>query len=863
MRTPWHFRLALWLSVLVSTAWAQTKPGQIQFNRDVRPILSDTCFKCHGFDKNKRKADLRLDVRDEAIRSRDTGEKRAPVVPGNPEQSNVWRRIIADDPDVLMPPPDSHLVLTEQQKETLRLWIAQGAVYEPHWSFVPVMPATPPQVTGQSWTRNEIDLFVLARLKAEGLEPSPEADKSSLVRRVTLDLTGLPPTLTEVDVFLNDAAPDAYERLVDRLLASPRYGERMALDWLDAARYADTHGFNNDSARSMWPWRDWVIQSFNANKPYNVFLTEQLAGDLLPNATLDQKIASAFNRNHVMNSEGGIIDEEYRVEYVVDRTTTVGTVFMGLTLQCARCHDHKFDPITQKEFYQLFGFFNSLDEKGQTSATADSDPLLRVPTEAQQRELASVEAELSSLKHEQYFRVALAEWSRYEWEPQLEQAIADDVRLYAPELTPGEIASVVRADPLAQILALAPWDRTTAQQQRLRDQYLRTADARYQAVQASIQAATKHEADLNAAMPTVMVMKEMSPPRPTFVLRRGAYDARGDSVAPDVPAILPPLPKDAPHNRLGLAMWLTDPRHPLTSRVAVNRIWYQLFGTGLVKTLEDWGVQGEPPSHPELLDWLADHFVRGGWDVKALQRLIVTSATYRQAARCTPELIERDPENRLLARGSRFRLAAEAIRDNALALSGLLVDKLGGPSVMPYQPAGLWEDVVVGADYPGTKYVQGHGDDLYRRSMYTFWKRTAPPPALNTFDAPEREFCQVRRPQTNTPLQALVLLNDPTYAEASRKLAERVMHDGGATPTERLNFVFRLATAREPEPAELRVLAKAFDKRLLYYQSHPNDAGKLLSIGESPRDVRLDAAELAAYATVASMVLNLDEVITR
>jgi hypothetical protein len=1070
MRRPLRvmiFNLAVIVVVLGASAWAAASdPTRVEFNRDIRPIVSDTCFKCHGRDKHARKAELRLDVRDEAVKRRESGDSQiTPIVPGDTAHSEAWRRIIAKDPDDLMPPPDSHLVLTDKQKETIRRWIEQGAEYQPHWSFLPVKKPAMPHVTHQGLVRNEIDAFVLARLEAEKLEPAPEADKRSLIRRVTLDLTGLPPTTSEVEAFVNDSAKDAYERVVDRLLASPRYGERMALDWLDAARYADTHGFNNDSLRFMWRWRDWVIDAFNANKPYNTFITEQLAGDLLPNASLDQKIASAFNRNHVMNSEGGIIDEEYRVEYVADRTSTAGTVFMGLTLGCARCHDHKYDPLTQKEFYQLFAFFNSLQEKGQIPATLDSDPLLKAPTKTQQQELAAMAKEIAPLEQARQARVTLAEQTRSQWEPQLratqrattrpapttqgllvhlplnekdtsltdvvdaarptaagkltgkrvpttgriggaiqldgataidlgkdvgnfgrmdkfslgawikpsspeagaivarmdeaaasrgfdllisngkleahvisawpangmrveaKQGLAagewhhvavtydgsgkgaglklyvdgapidmtvtndtltgeskavnvpllvgrrsagapfkgalDDVRVYGRELSAAEVRAVMGIDPIGEILTIDLGKRTPAQREVLRDHYLKAFDPEYQAVQAKLETATKREAKLNADVPTVMVMEEMNPPRPTFLLKRGAYNAPGDPVSPGVPAALPSLPKGAPANRLGLAMWLTDPGHPLTSRVAVNRFWYQYFGVGLVKTMEDWGVQGEPPSHPELLDWLASRFMSSGWDVKALQRLIVTSATYRQAARYTPELIERDPENRLLARGPRMRLSAEAIRDNALALSGLLVNKLGGPSVMPYQPPGLWEDVVVGADYPGTKYVQGHGEDLYRRSMYTFWKRTAPPPALNTFDAPEREFCQIRRPQTNTPLQALVLLNDPTYLEASRKLAERMMHEGGAAPDDRLAFAFRLATAHPPTPDELKVLRETFDRRLAQYKSKPDAASKLLSIGESPRDPKLDAPELAAYTTVASMLLNLDEVITK
>ena len=1062
--------------LLAASAAALADSARVEFNRDVRPILSDTCFKCHGRDANARQADLRFDVREVAIKPRenDDGKPYTPIVPGDPARSEAWRRITSNNPDDLMPPPDSHLVLTDKQKATIKRWIEQGAEYEPHWAFLPVKPPPLPQPARKNWAHNEIDAFVLSRLESEGLAPAPEADKRSLIRRVTLDLTGLPPTPAEVDAFVNDASPNAYERVVDRLLASPNYGERMALDWLDAARYADTHGFNNDSLRSMWRWRDWVIESFNANKPYDDFLTEQLAGDLIANATLDQKIASAFNRNHVINSEVGIIDEEYRVEYVADRASTAGTVFMGLTLQCARCHDHKYDPLTQKEFYQLFAFFNSIDEKGYIPATGDGEPMIKAPTKAQQAELAALASEIAPLAQARQTRLALAEQTRAQWEPRLREATSkpvpttqglavhlpldegatdsievidaarpgykgilrgkriaakgklegalrldgattidlganvgnfggsdkfsfgawinpsgaeagtiiarmddgaahrgydlliskgvleahvintwpakgarveakkplaagewhhvfvtydgsgkaaglklyangelleatitndtlgsedyatkvpllvgrrsaglpfkgaiDDVRVYSRELNAAEVRAVSGIDAIGELLAIAADKRTHAQQDTLAEHHLKTTDAEYRALLTKLDETKQREAKLIAAVPTVMVMQEMSPPRATFVLKRGAYNAPDEKVSPGVPAALPPMPTSAPPNRLGLAMWLTDPTHPLTSRVAVNRFWYQYFGVGLVKTMEDWGVQGEMPSHPELLDWLASRFMTGpalserseskGWDVKALQKLIVTSATYRQAARYTPEQIERDPENRLLSRGPRLRLSAEAIRDNALALSGLLVDKLGGPSVMPYQPPGLWEDVVVGADYPGTKYVQARGEDLYRRSMYTFWKRTAPPPTLNTFDAPEREFCQIRRPQTNTPLQALALLNDPTYLEASRKLAERMMRDAppDATIDDRLTWAFRLATAHAPAPEELKVLRETFDRRLAAFNKSPDTAKKLLAIGESPRDPKLNEPELAAYTTVASMLLNLDEVITK
>jgi hypothetical protein len=1028
---PFALLPILCLAVASASAAGAAPASKVEFNRDVRPILSDTCFKCHGFDKGARKADLRLDVRDEALAPRHGDNPMIPIVPGDPGRSAIWKRIITTDKDDLMPPPDSHLVLSDAQKDTIKRWIEQGAEYQPHWAFLPVKQPPVPTPKKAGWVRNPIDAFVLAKLESEKLSPSPEADRATLIRRVSFDLTGLPPKRAEVDAFVNDSSPDAYEKVVDRLLASTAYGERMAVDWLDESRYADSHGFNNDTYRSMWRWRDWVINAFNANKHYDTFITEQLAGDLLPNATLDQKIASGYNRNNVANSEGGIIQEEYRVEYVVDRTTTAGTMFMGLTVQCARCHDHKYDPLTQKEFYQLFAFFNQLNEPGQIPTDRDPDPVIKAPTTAQQAELASLTTEIASLDKAKQARVKLAAETQPKWEPSLqaeldklpkapvdgqiaflnlehtkfdgtnsislgtgvgdfertdkfsygawvkpEESAKDaltivarmddanasrghdliltggkpeahvinawpgnalrviakeplkpgawhhvfvtydgsskaaglklyvdgqpvavdathdtlsattkskvslnigkrstslpykgtigDVRIYDRALSPAEVQAVAADGTLAKILKTPADQRTPEQQAVLRNHYLSTADAEYQQLSKKLDAARQHEAELNAAVPTVMVMADnMSPPRKTFLLYRGAYDAPRDEVHPGTPAFLPPMPEGAPKNRLGFAQWLTMPNHPLTSRVAVNRFWYQYFGVGLVKTLQDWGVQGELPSDPELLDWLAAHFMQSGWDIKALQRLIVTSATYRQAATYSPEMLERDPENRLLARGPRMRMSAEMIRDNALAVAGLLVDKVGGPSVMPYQPAGLWEDVVVGANYPGTKYTQAHGPDLYRRSLYTYWKRTAPPPALNIFDAPEREFCTISRPQTNTPLQALVLMNDPTYTEASRKIGERMMKEGGATADERIAWAFKLVTARSGNADELKVLRETFDRRLASFQKNPDGAKKLLAAGESPRDEKLDASELAAYTTVASMILNLDETITK
>jgi hypothetical protein len=765
----------------------------VRFSRDVLPILAENCFQCHGPDEKARKAKLRLDTAEGAgavIKPRKSGE------------SELILRVNAEADDRRMPPPRTNRRLTAAQKDVLRRWVEEGAAWGKHWAYeTPTRPPLPP-VKNAAWARNAIDFFVLARLEREGLAPSPEAARETLIRRVTLDLTGLPPAPREVDAFLADDAPGAYERLVDRLLASARYGERMAMDWLDEARYADTNGYQNDFARTMWPWRDWVIGAFNRNQPFDRFLTEQVAGDLLPGATQAQRIATGFNRNNRTVTEAGSIDEEWRVENAVDRVETTATVFLGLTMGCGRCHDHKFDPVSQREFYQFFAFFNSVNEKGvYTEQRGNVPPLVRLPT------------------------------------PQ------DEARLREFD---GAIAAAERA--LRELESARPGrDLLEGELRALKD---RLAKLR------------KERADHEQRVPSVMVMEDLPKPRETFVLKRGRYEMpdRNQQVEPGVPACLSPWPAGAPRNRLGLARWLVSPDNPLTARVAVNRFWQHSFGTGLVKTAENFGLQGEPPSHPELLDWLATEFARG-WDVKAMQRLIVTSAAYRQASKASPALLQRDPDNRLLARGPRFRLPAEVVRDNALAVSGLLVEKVGGPSVKPYQPPGLWEQLAGGAGEG--PYVQDKAPGLYRRSLYVYRKRTVPHPALTTFDAPSREVCQVKRPRTNTPLQALELLNDVTYVEAARRLAELMLTEGGNTPEERIRYAFRRATARAPEPGELRVLARGLARYRQTFGSDKEAAGRYVRHGESPVDARLDAAELAAYTATAEVILNLDETITK
>ena len=762
--------LAGWLPAGSIVAWEV-----VLFNRDVRPILSDNCFECHGPDAAKRKADLRLD----------TGAPGQAIInAGKPDKSELFKRITHTDLEERMPPVDSGRVLALDDIKILRTWIEQGGKWEKHWAFIPPSrPAILP-ATNSAWPSGAIDRFVLAKMKRAGLQPSPRADKETLLRRVSFDLTGLPPIPREIDAFLADASPRAFEKVVDRLLASPRYGERMALDWLDAARYADSHGYSLDRRRVMWPWRDWVIRAFNDNMPFDRFALEQLAGDLLPDATIAQRVATGFNRNHSIQSEGGVINEEYRVETVVDRVEPTTAVFLGLTFGCARCHDHKYDPISQREFYEFYALFNNVPETahvGNADKLADK-PFVKVPSEAQRKQM---------------------EWHR------------------------AEIAELEK--------------KSEAEEQ--------------------LKTARKALAALGQALPTAMIMGELSPARKTFVLSRGQYDQPSAvEVSAGLPAALGQWPAGAPRNRLGLAKWIVGGENPLTARVIVNRFWQMHFGTGIVKSSEDFGAQGEWPTHPALLDWLATEFIRGGWNRKAMHKLIVMSSTYQQVSRVSPGLLEVDPANRLFARGPRFRLPAEMIRDHALASSGLLVGRLGGESVRPYQPPGLWDDVVY-ENVP--RFVQDHGGKLYRRSMYTYWKRSVPPPNMQAFDAPSREVCVLTRATTNTPLAALVLMNDPTFVEASRKLAGRVLRDGGATEESRLTLLHRLVCGRRPTERELDLLSGALAEFQTSFRAEPEAARRLMAVGESPHDPVLDVVELAAYASLANAVLGTDEAITR
>ncbi|MCX6590081.1 MAG: DUF1553 domain-containing protein [Acidobacteria bacterium] len=937
------------LSFLCSLAASAQK---VDYVREVRPILSDRCFACHGPDEANRKANLRLDTKE--------GMEAA--------LAKIGPRIAHEKKALRMPPPQSG-VLTEPQIATLQKWIGQGGEWKMHWSYLPPKRAEAPVVKNAAWARTDIDRFILARLEKENLKPAPRAGKATLLRRVSLDLTGLPPTPAEVTAFLNDTSANAYEKVVDRLLASPHYGERMAMPWLDLARYADTHGYHIDSHRDMSAWRDWVINSFNQNLPYDKFTVWQLAGDLLPNPSKDQLLATAFNRNHMINYEGGAIPEEYLTEYVIDRVEATANVWMGMTMGCARCHDHKYDPIRQKEFYRFFAFFNTVREKGLDGSRGNAEPVLKLPNTWQQSRLdaiskrtteleawlderdvvalregwefqqpkfpapptanekgtaaASLRFKMSSrldtvesllLDQPQlkvwidggeaigrnrrgsrlYFQSGAQVWRTKDnfvtgdWQHAalnltgtpvlyldtkpvtLEPAKAtapknppkgskEDIRFFDRALTADEIRILAIDEPAKAILAIAADKRSGEQRRALLDYFFEHgAPAGVRDVNRELRALYLERDDLDATIPSAMVMSEMAIPRESKVLARGDYRNGTEVVTPGVPSFLPPLSPSAPKNRLGLAQWLTSGDHPLTARVAVNRFWQMYFGTGLVKTVEDFGSQGEYPMHVELLDWLATEFVQSGWDVRHMQKLIVMSAAYQQSSKVTPELHEKDPENRLVARGPRFRLPAELVRDNALAVSGLLSGKIGGESVLPYHPPGVWEDIAYGDTFSAQRYVQDHGDKLYRRSMYSFWKRTAPPVSLATFDAPDREKCIARRATTNTPLQALVLLNDPTYIEAARVLAAQAM----ATP-DPLAFMFHRAVSRAPSAQESTLLRAQLAKQVTLYRNWQEGVDKLLKVGEAPVPAGRDRVMLAAWTTVASTILNLDETITK
>ncbi|MEO7297029.1 MAG: PSD1 and planctomycete cytochrome C domain-containing protein [Verrucomicrobiota bacterium] len=998
----------------------------IDFNREVRPILSDNCFACHGPDEKHRKAKLRLDIRDIATSTHDSVQA---IKPKDLKSSEVWRRITTKDADDLMPPPESNKKLTSQQIDILRRWILEGAEYKGHWAWEAPVKISPPKIKNSRWAKNPIDNFIAAKLAEKKFAPEVEASKETLIRRVTFDLTGLPPTIEEVNAFLADKKNDAYERVVDRLLQSPRYGEQQARYWLDAVRYGDTHGLHLDNERSMWPYRDWVVEAFNKNLPFDKFTVWQIAGDLLPNATREQKVASGYNRCNISTSEGGAIDDEFYVRYAIDRTETTAVNWMALTAGCAVCHDHKFDPISQKEFYSLYAIFNNNNEKAMDGNALLPPPMLKLPSAEQEKEIAQLDREIVAAK--KAVEVAVEDFDYKEPGPlELENvpepreiilfddeipagAKAPDIQLVTAEngkVFSGKKAIKRTADGLAQdvfetlttplivgtgdklfaniyidptnqpkaimlqfkttdwtyrlnwgdvsipygdkkpgkktemgalpkagewvrleietdkleikpglritgiaftqfggtvfwdkagaVTALVQKDRSTEslwawethqhaengmtlpkeisalikknsptakQKKLLKDYYVKNVFAGTLAVTEPLNAKLKtiqdKRNDLENKIPATMVFEEMAKPRGAFVLKRGEYDKRGDEVQPGTPKFLPALPQTEKTNRLMFANWLVATNHPLTSRVIVNRYWQQFFGVGLVKTSQDFGSQGEPPSHPELLDWLAIHFMESGWDIKAFHRLIVTSATYRQDSRVSEIKYQADPENRLLARGSRFRLDAEQIRDNALFLAGLLNEKMGGRAVRPYQPEGIWEAVAY-TKSDTANYTQDHGDALYRRSLYTFWKRTAAPASMTTFDAPSREKYCVRRERTDTPLQALATMNDIQFVEAARHFGERMIKFSGDAE-HRLEFGFRSATARDPSKNESRILKEALTKHLVKYQSDKEAAQKLISVGESPASKNVDASELAAYTMVASLLLNLDETLNK
>ncbi len=1033
---------------------------KVDFGRKIRPLLAEKCFACHGLDDELRETDLRLDTQDGLYAAVESGG--FAIVAGRPDQSLAYERITSKDPEMVMPPPDFEKAVTPAEAELVKQWIAQGAQWKQHWAWVtPTMPKVP-DVRNKAWPKNPIDNFVMARLDAGKLKPSPEADKVVQIRRVTYDLTGLPPTPTEIDAYLADKSPQAYERVVDRLLASPHYGEHMGRYWLDAARYGDTHGLHLDNVRQIWPYRDWVIKSFNQNMPFDQFTIEQLAGDLLPNATEEQRIATGFNRCNVTTSEGGALPEEYHVHYTVDRVATMSTVFMGISMGCVTCHESKFDPFEMKDFYQLYAFFNSLDGVVMDGNKPLPPPVLKMPNPKHRARLKVVSGELVTLDKQLRDRDAAASNSFAAWtksridqgnpsalptsglvghwpldkvegetvaadvdglpQPKLHgkvtavtgkidgacevdgnryidlgdtanfdrtdafsyaawvkvkggnagggilarmdegnghrgydmyvsgnmiiahfintwpsrslkveaknrikvdqwhhvlvtydgsakaagvkvyidgksspltvrndtltgsiksdvplligrrsktahfKGLVDDVRIYNRKLEAAEASQLSGGDVIRDILAIAAEKRSKEQQTTLRRYFLTNHDEEYKQLDAQL-AKTRREKNFLETDGEIasLIWKDLAKPKQAHILLRGAYDKPGEPVQRNTPAALPPLPPlpegEIP-TRLTLAQWLVSPTHPLTSRVTVNRFWQQYFGTGIVKTTEDFGSQGAPPTHPQLLDWLATDFMTNGWDVQRLQKLIVMSATYRQSSKVRPGVMASDPENQTLARGPRFRLDAEAIRDTALAASGLLVRKIGGPGVRPYQPPGIWKAVGY-TDSNTANFTRDKGEALYRRSIYTFWKRTAPPPSMVAFDAPSRENCTVRRSRTNTPLAALALMNDEQFVEASWHIGQRIMTEGGDSDRERADFGFRLVTGRRPASTELDIILDVYAKNLDTFTKTPEDAKKLINVGESKPSEELDATQLAAWTMIGNMILNLDETVTK
>jgi len=1018
-----RFLAFLGVVLAVGTPTRADDKGKVEFNRDIRPIFRETCFTCHGPDGAARKADLRLDQRDAAV-------KAGAIEPGDADASELVARVLSNDPEEVMPPPSHHKPLTAAQKDLLKRWVAQGAEYQPHWAFIAPAQVEPPQVDDPAWSKNPVDRFLLAKMTEKGFKHAPEADRRTLARRLALDLTGLPPKPEEVDAFVADGSPDAYEKYVDRLMASPAWGEHRGRAWLDAARYADTHGIHFDNYREMWSYRDWVINAFNANQPFDQFTVDQLAGDLIPNKTLEQHIASGFNRCNITTNEGGAIAEEYLVLYARDRTETASQVFLGLTTGCAVCHDHKFDPISQKEFYELSAFFNNSTQNAMDGNIKDTPPTVFVPALADRGRWNALTAEAAAAKKDFDARKETARpdfekwlaatnvdalsallpadglklrarlddrdtaakntgsaleladvgdfekdqafsygtWVKptkknlggailarmddkdehrgwdlwleagmvgahiiHKWpgdalkvvsdatltpnvwshvlltydgsgkaagikiyvdgklranrveadalkgsirakvpfkvgqrnnESRLENAVYHDLRIYGRALAADEVEKLFGVGQ-AVYLAPKPADkRVPADVDVAFRWYVSTQDPIARELAGKLATLEREQADVKRRGTVAHVMNEKAEPPSAFILFRGDYDKRRDKVGAETPKALPPMPSDLPKNRLGLAQWLIRPEHPLTARVTVNRFWQEIFGNGLVRSAGDFGLTGEAPSHPELLDWLAVDFRDNGWDVKRFFKLLVTSAAYKQSAATTPEAVEKDPSNRYISRGTRYRMDAEMIRDYALAAGGLLVAKVGGPSVRPYQPSGVWEAVAM----PGSdtrNYKQDSGDSLYRRSMYTLWKRAAPPASMDIFNAPNRETCAVRRDRTNTPLQALVTMNDDQFVEAARHLAQLTLKQGGSDDAARIDFAARRLLARSLRPDESKVVAESLAALATYYKAHPDDANKLITVGESKPEAGLDPSTLAAWTMLANELLNLDEVLNK
>jgi len=806
------------------------RAGAVDFLHDVRPILAGKCFGCHGPDAEARQAGLRLDERDAALALLDSGTHA--IVAGKPDEGQLLARVASSDPQFVMPPSESKR-LSPQEVATLRDWIAAGAPYARHWAYVkPVRPLLP-TVQRQNWPRGAIDHFVLARLEAERLPPSPPADRAALIRRVTLDLTGLPPTADEVRSFVLDSREEAYDQLVDRLLANPAYGERWAAMWLDLARYADSQGYAPDGPRTIWRWRDWLIAALNANMPYDQFTIEQLAGDLLPEPSFEQIAATGFHRNTQLNTEGGVNLEEFRHAAIVDRVNTTFAVWLGTTLACAQCHHHKYDPFSQQDYYQIFSMFNNTDDFN------TDNPVQELPRVGQNAEFAQLKGELTTLQSQWYEQTKVRDAGQAEWE-KIAAAAADEVTKPPKEI--------------ADILAVAADKRDKKQQDKLQS-YHRALSNDWKALDERLSALKQQFA---AVSTTVPIMHEGTP-RPSFIYARGEFLSPGKPVQPGVPANLPGLPAGAPANRLGLARWIVDAENPLSARVAVNRLWQELFGTGIVETAEEFGTQGEPPSHPELLDYLAVEYRDSGWDTKHLLRLMVTSAAYRQSAELSPELAERDPKNRLFARGPHVRLSAEMLRDQALAISGLLSRKMYGPPVQPRQPPlGL-----AAAFGSSTDWTTSDGEDQHRRAIYTRWRRNLPYPSLVTFDAPDRNVCAVRRMRSNTPLQALVTLNDAVYVECAQAFARRIIRDGGSDDLRRASWAVTQAVGRQATTAEVERLAGLFAQARQQLAAEPVKAEALATkpLGALPEGMNpLDAA---AWTVVANVVLNLDETLTK